>query len=145
MRYGCSQGGVHVGGDSFVREYSIVAPGCPVSWGNHQIPSGDYWRLRIGHTRLTRSSASCEGRATGMSMGGNFLPHPNRIRAIVLVSATMYFPGPSLGLYRISGHDQTHCKEVWNIRTQCIEIWKVTAQNSGMILGPCLQAQFLTQ
>jgi len=95
---GCQENWTHAGGDRLVREYRLIKPDArghgrssnPVRTITHRQCALDMLAL-LDHLGIQRC------RAIGMSMGGNILLHmamqqPNRIEAMVLVSATMYFP-----------------------------------------------------
>ena len=95
---GCHENWIHAGGDAFVREYMLIKPDArghgrtnnPQSTITHRQCALDALAL-LDHLGIS----SC--RAIGLSMGGNILLHmatmqPDRIEAMVVVSATMYFP-----------------------------------------------------
>ena len=89
---------VYAGRSEFVREYSLILPDArghgastnPLKTITHKQCALDAFAL-LDHLGVQRC------RAIGMSLGGNTLLHmatqqPERIEAMVLVSATMYFP-----------------------------------------------------
>jgi pimeloyl-ACP methyl ester carboxylesterase len=95
---GCQENWAYAGGDQFAREYTLIKPDArghgrttnPGKTITHRQCALDVLALldRLGVRRC---------RAIGLSMGGNILLHmatqqPDRIQAMVLVSATMYFP-----------------------------------------------------
>ena len=95
---GCQENWAYAGGDQFAREYTLIKPDArghgrttnPGKTITHRQCALDVLALldRLGARRC---------RAIGLSMGGNILLHmatqqPDRIQAMVLVSATMYFP-----------------------------------------------------
>jgi pimeloyl-ACP methyl ester carboxylesterase len=95
---GCQEHWALAGGDEFAREYRLVKPDArghgrssnPARTITHRQCAADMLAL-LDHMGIKRC------RAIGMSMGGNILLHmatqqPERIDAMVLVSATMYFP-----------------------------------------------------
>jgi pimeloyl-ACP methyl ester carboxylesterase len=95
---GCQENWTHAGHDRLVREYRLIKPDArghgrssnPVRTITHRQCALDMLAL-LDHLGIQRC------RAIGMSMGGNTLLHmatqqPDRIEAMVLVSATMYFP-----------------------------------------------------
>jgi pimeloyl-ACP methyl ester carboxylesterase len=95
---GCQEHWVHAGGVQLAREYKLIKPDArghgrssnPARTISHRQCAADMLAL-LDHLRIQ----SC--RALGLSMGGNILLHmatqqPERIEAMVLVSATMYFP-----------------------------------------------------
>jgi pimeloyl-ACP methyl ester carboxylesterase len=95
---GCGADWSHAGRDEFLREYMLIVPDArghgrstnPHKAITHRQCSLDFFGL-LDHLGVKRC------RAIGMSFGGNTLLHmatlqPDRIEAMVLVSATMYFP-----------------------------------------------------
>lgn len=96
---GCHEDWVHAGRDQFLNR-----PGCngrstnPQKTITHRQCALDTLSL-LDHLGIERC------RAIGLSMGGNILLHmatlrPNRIEAMVLVSATMYFPEQARAIMR---------------------------------------------
>ena len=103
---GCHENWVHAGRDQFRREYSLIMPDArghgrttnPQRTITHRQCALDTLAL-LDHLGI----ANC--RAIGLSMGGNILLHmatlqPERIRAMVLVSATLYFPEQARAIMR---------------------------------------------
>lgn len=103
---GCHQDWVYAGRDQLVREYAVIAPDTrghgrtsnPQTTITHRQCAMDTLALldRLGISKC---------RAIGLSMGGNILLHmatlqPNRIEAMVVVSATMYFPEQARAIMR---------------------------------------------
>jgi pimeloyl-ACP methyl ester carboxylesterase len=95
---GCHENWIHAGGETFAREYTVIKPDArghgktnnPQSTITHRQCALDTLGL-LDHLGISKC------RAIGLSMGGNILLHtatmrPDRIEAMVLVSATMYFP-----------------------------------------------------
>jgi len=95
---GCQENWSHAGRDQFAREYALILPDArghgrttnPGKTITHQQCALDTLAL-LDHLGIGRC------RAIGLSMGGNILLHmatlqPERIEAMVLVSATMHFP-----------------------------------------------------
>jgi pimeloyl-ACP methyl ester carboxylesterase len=95
---GCQEHWALAGGEQFAREYKLIKPDArghgrssnPVRTISHRQCAVDMLAL-LDHLGIRRC------RAIGMSMGGNILLHmatqqPERIEAMVVVSATMYFP-----------------------------------------------------
>jgi pimeloyl-ACP methyl ester carboxylesterase len=95
---GCQEHWNHAGRDQFVREYTLIKPDArghgrttnPQKTITHRQCALDVLAL-LSHLGIRKC------RAIGLSMGGNILLHvatlqPDRIEAMVLVSATMYFP-----------------------------------------------------
>ena len=103
---GCHEDWQHCRGDEFSCEYALVKPDAR-GHGRSTNPSGTITHRQcaldtialLDHLRISRC------RAIGMSMGGNILLHvatmqPERIEAMVLVSATMYFPEQARAIMR---------------------------------------------
>lgn len=103
---GCHEDWIYAGRNEFVREYSVIAPDIrghgassnPQATITHRQCAVDTLALldRLGIRKC---------RAIGVSMGGNILLHlatiqPDRIAAMVVVSATMYFPEQARALMR---------------------------------------------
>ena len=95
---GCHEDWIHAGREEFVRQYALVAPDArghgrstnSARTITHRQCAADMLAL-LGHLKIDRC------KAIGLSMGGNILLHmatmqPDRIEAMVVVSATMYFP-----------------------------------------------------
>lgn len=95
---GCHSDWVFAGRDQLLRKYRLIAPDArghgqstnPQKTITHRQCALDALAL-LDHLGIDKS------RAIGLSMGGNTLLHmatmqPDRIEAMVLVSATMYFP-----------------------------------------------------
>jgi len=103
---GCHEDWNYAGCDEFIREYSVITPDArghgatsnPQATITHRQCAVDTLALldRLGIHKC---------RAIGVSMGGNILlhmatMHPNRIEAMVVVSATMYFPKQARAVMR---------------------------------------------
>ena len=103
---GCQENWVHAGRDVFVREYTLIKPDArghgrtnnPQKTITHRQCALDTLGLldRLGIKKC---------RAIGLSMGGNILLHiatlqPDRIEAMVVVSAAMYFPDQARAIMR---------------------------------------------
>jgi pimeloyl-ACP methyl ester carboxylesterase len=95
---GCQENWIHAGRDQFTREYTLIKPDArghgrtnnPRKTITHRLCALDTLAL-LDHLAIRKC------RAIGLSMGGNILLHmatlqPDRIEAMVIVSATMYFP-----------------------------------------------------
>jgi pimeloyl-ACP methyl ester carboxylesterase len=95
---GCQENWAYAGGDQFAREYMLIKPDArghgrttnPGKTITHRQCALDTLAL-LDHLGIRKC------RAIGLSMGGNILLHmatlqPDRIEAMVLVSATMHFP-----------------------------------------------------
>jgi len=103
---GCQENWVHAGRDQFAREYELILPdarghGRTTNLGRtitHRQCAFDMLAL-LDHLAIRKC------RAIGLSMGGNILLHmatlqPERIEAMVLISATMYFPEQARAVMR---------------------------------------------
>jgi pimeloyl-ACP methyl ester carboxylesterase len=115
---GCQEHWKFAGGEQFAREYRVIRPDArghgrtsnPQKTVTHRQCALDTLAL-LDHLGI----ASC--RAVGISMGGNILLHlatlrPERITAMVLVSATMYFPEQAREVMRhIPASDQQPATE----------------------------------
>jgi pimeloyl-ACP methyl ester carboxylesterase len=95
---GCQENWAHAGRDQFAREYTLILPDArghgrttnPQKTITHRQCALDTLAL-LDHLGISKC------RAIGLSMCGNILLHmatlqPERIEAMVLVSATMHFP-----------------------------------------------------
>lgn len=103
---GCQENWTYAGREQFAREYTLIKPDArghgrstnPQKTITHRQCALDTLAL-LDHLGI----AKC--RAIGMSMGGNTLLHmaamqPDRIEAMVVVSATMYFPEQARAIMR---------------------------------------------
>jgi pimeloyl-ACP methyl ester carboxylesterase len=103
---GCHEDWVHAGREDFVRHYSVVAPDArghgrssnPTRIITHRQCASDMLAL-LDHLKIERC------KALGLSMGGNILLHMatmqlERITAMVIVSATIYFPEQARAIMR---------------------------------------------
>lgn len=103
---GCHGDWVYAGRDQLLREYKLIAPDArghgqstnPQKTITHRQCAVDALAL-LDHLRIDKC------RAIGLSMGGNILLHmatlqPDRIEAMALVSATMYFPEQARAIMR---------------------------------------------
>ena len=103
---GCHEDWAYAGRDEFARHYSLILPDArghgrssnPAKTITHRQCALDTLAL-LDHLRIQ----SCK--AIGLSMGGNILLHmatiqPERIEAMVLVSATMHFPEQARAVMR---------------------------------------------
>ncbi len=116
---GCTQNWVHAGRDQFAREYQLIVPDArghgrtnnPQKTITHRQCALDTLAL-LDHLGIQ----SC--RAIGLSMGGNILLHmatmqPERIRSMVVVSATMYFPEQARAIMRQVPKDGDQPQAAW--------------------------------
>jgi pimeloyl-ACP methyl ester carboxylesterase len=103
---GCHEDWVHAGRDQFLSEYRLIAPDArghgrstnPSRTITHRQCAQDTLAL-LDHLGIERC------KAIGVSMGGNLLLHmatlqPDRIEAMLVVSATMYFPEQARAIMR---------------------------------------------
>ena len=103
---GCHEDWAYAGRDEFARHYSLILPDArghgrssnPAKIITHRQCAMDTLAL-LDHLGIQRC------RAIGLSMGGNILLHmatmqPERIEAMVLVSATMHFPEQARAIMR---------------------------------------------
>jgi pimeloyl-ACP methyl ester carboxylesterase len=103
---GTHENWAYAGRDQFVSEYKIIAPDArghgrstnPQRTITHRQCAHDILGL-LDHLGIRRC------RAVGISMGGNILLHmatmqPDRIAAMIVVSATMYFPEQARAIMR---------------------------------------------
>jgi pimeloyl-ACP methyl ester carboxylesterase len=103
---GCHDNWTHAGRDQFVREYALIMPDArghgrttnPGQKITHRQCALDTLAL-LDHLGINKC------RAIGLSMGGNILLHmatlqPDRIEAMVVVSAAMYFPEQARAIMR---------------------------------------------
>ncbi|MGA3026915.1 MAG: alpha/beta hydrolase [Bryobacteraceae bacterium] len=103
---GCHEDWAYAARDLFAREYRLILPDArghgrttnPQKTITHRQCALDAFAL-LDHLGIK------EYRAVGLSMGANILLHmatsePGRIRAMVLVSATMYFPEQARAIMR---------------------------------------------
>lgn len=137
---GCHEDWIYAGRDEFLREYSVIAPDArghgatsnPQATITHRQCAFDTLALldRLGISKC---------RAIGVSMGGNILLHmatmqPNRIEAMTVVSATMYFPEQARAIMRqVPLPDDQPSREWERMRRnhkrgdqQIVELWNWT-------------------
>src|SRR5215472_11777710 len=103
---GCHENWAHAGRAQFAHEYSLILPDAR---GHGRTTNS---QKTITHRQCALDTFTLldhlgirECRAIGLSMGGNILLHmatlePERVRAMVLVSATMYFPEEARAIMR---------------------------------------------
>ena len=103
---GCHEDWAYAGRDEFARHYSLILPDArghgrssnPARIITHRLCALDTFAL-LDHLGIQHC------KAIGLSMGGNILLHmatmqPERLQAIVLVSATMHFPEQARAVMR---------------------------------------------
>jgi pimeloyl-ACP methyl ester carboxylesterase len=111
---------VHAGRDKFLQEYSLIMPDArghgrstnPAKTITHRQCALDTLAL-LDHLGIRKC------KAIGLSMGGNILLHmatlqPERIEAMVVVSATMYFPEQARAIMRQVSIDNQPAK-AWEL------------------------------
>ena len=109
---GCQENWAHAGRDQFAREYTLILPDArghgrttnPQKTITHRQCALDTLAL-LDHLGIGKC------RAIGLSMGGNILLHmatlqPERLEAMVLVSAAMYFPEQARAIMRQVAENQ---------------------------------------
>src|SRR5579862_6480115 len=109
----------HAGRDEFVREYSVILPDArghgrstnPAKALTHRQCALDTLAL-LDHLGIRKC------KAIGLSMGGNILLHmatlePDRIEAMVVVSATMFFPEQARAIMRQIPSAGEQTEEAW--------------------------------
>lgn len=95
---GCLDHWVHAGRDQWAREYALIKPDARGhGWSTNPQRTITHRQCALDMFGLLDHLDIKKCRAIGLSMGGNILLHmatlqPDRIEAIVLVSAAMYFP-----------------------------------------------------
>ena len=103
---GCHEDWAYAGRDEFLRDYTLILPDArghgrstnPKRAITHRQCAPDTIAL-LDHLGIDRC------KAIGLSMGGNILLHmatmqPDRIEAMVVVSATMHFPEQARAIMR---------------------------------------------
>ena len=116
---GCHEDWAYAGRDQLAKEYRLIAPDArghgrstnPLRKITHRQCALDTLAL-LDHLGIQRC------RAIGVSFGGNILLHmatlqPERIEAMVVVSATMYFPEQCRKIMRQMAPDR-HSPEEWD-------------------------------
>jgi pimeloyl-ACP methyl ester carboxylesterase len=103
---GSHQDWAYAGRDEFVREYSVIAPDAR-GHGATSNPHTEITHRQCALDMLELLDHLCisKCRAIGFSMGGNILLHmatmrPDRLQAMIVVSATLYFPKQARAIMR---------------------------------------------
>lgn len=103
---GCHEDWTHAAGNRFAHEYKLILPDAR-GHGRTSNPQRaiTHRQCALDTLALLNHLGIRECRAIGLSMGGNILLHmatlePERIRAMVLVSATMFFPEQARSIMR---------------------------------------------
>jgi len=116
---GCLENWIHAGRDLFLREYTLIKPDArghgrttnPQATITHRQCAVDTLGL-LDHLSIGKC------RAIGLSMGGNILLHmatlqPDRIEAMVIVSAATYFPERARAIMRLVPGPESQTPEQW--------------------------------
>lgn len=116
---GCHADWAYAGLAELVGEYTTIAPDArghggttnPQKTITHRQCARDTFAL-LDHLKISKC------RAIGMSMGGNILLHmatiqPDRIQAMIVVSATMYFPEQARAIMRQIPAPENHPAKEW--------------------------------
>ena len=116
---GCQEHWNHAGRDCFVSEYKLIKPDArghgrstnPQKTITHRQCALDTLAL-LDHLGIRKC------RAIGVSMGGNILLHmatmqPDRVEAMVVVSATMYFPEQARAIMRQVPTPENQPRQEW--------------------------------
>lgn len=121
---GCAGDWVHAGRDQLAREHRLIAPDAR-GHGRSSNPERTITHRQCALDTLALLDHLGIGRckAIGMSMGGNTLLHmatlqPERVEAIVLVSATMYFPEQARRIMAASPVEEQP-PEAWEAMRRC--------------------------
>jgi pimeloyl-ACP methyl ester carboxylesterase len=116
---GCHEDWIYAGGDTFARQYTVIKPDAR-GHGRTNNPQGTitHRQCALDALALLDHLGIRKCRAIGLSMGGNILLHmatmqPNRIEAMVLVSATMYFPEQARAIMRQVPTPENQPAEAW--------------------------------
>jgi pimeloyl-ACP methyl ester carboxylesterase len=105
---GCGADWLHAGRDEFARAYELVVPDARGHGRSSGLPGEfSHRQCALDALALLDHLGVRRCKAVGMSLGGNTLLHlasiaPGRVDAMVLVSATMYFPEQARRLMRAS-------------------------------------------
>jgi len=118
---GCQENWAHAGRDIFIRDYTLIKPDArghgrttnPQKTITHRQCALDTLAL-LDHLGIHQC------RAIGLSMGGNVLLHmattqPERIDAMVLVSATMHFPEQAREIMRKVPRAENQSPQEWEM------------------------------
>lgn len=103
---GCQEDWIHAGSDQFARQYTVIRPDAR-GHGRTKNPQKTitHRQCALDALALLERLGISKCRAIGVSMGGNILLHaatlqPERIEAMVVASATMYFPEQARAIMR---------------------------------------------
>jgi pimeloyl-ACP methyl ester carboxylesterase len=116
---GCHENWIQAGGDAFVHEYTLIKPDAR-GHGRTDNPQSaiTHRQCALDDLALLDRLGISKCRAVGLSMGGNILLHmatlqPDRIEAIVVVSATMYFPEQARAIMRQVPAPENQPTDAW--------------------------------
>lgn len=122
---GCHENWTHAGRAQFAREYRLILPDAR-GHGRTTNPQRTITHRQCALDALALLDRLGIGacRAIGLSMGGNTLLHmatldPERVRAMVLVSATMYFPEQARAIMRQVPAASGQPPEAWESMRKC--------------------------
>jgi pimeloyl-ACP methyl ester carboxylesterase len=114
---GCHEDWAYVGRDQLVREYTLILPDAR-GHGRSTNPGRTitHRQCALDTLALLDQLGVKKCRAIGISMGGNILLHiatmkPDRIQAMVVVSAAMYFPEQARAVMRQVSVENQSAKE----------------------------------
>ena len=114
---GCHEDWIYAGRDHFMREYRLIVPDAR---GHGRSTNPDttitHRQCALDTIALLDSLGIERCKAIGLSMGANTLLHlattqPDRLEAMVLVSATMYFPEQARAIMRQVGVENRSAEE----------------------------------
>jgi pimeloyl-ACP methyl ester carboxylesterase len=116
---GCREDWSYAGREQFLREYKLIRPDAR-GHGRSTNPRREITHRQCGLDTLALLDhlgiAKC--RAVGLSMGGNILLHmatmqPERLEAMVVVSATMHFPEQARAVMRLVPAAENQPEREW--------------------------------
>jgi pimeloyl-ACP methyl ester carboxylesterase len=116
---GCHENWIHAGGEAFLHEYTLIKPDARGHGRtNNPQPTITHRQCALDALALLDHLGITKCRAIGLSMGGNILLHmatmqPDRIEAMVVVSATMYFPEQARAIMRQVPTPENQSAEAW--------------------------------
>ena len=121
---GCHEDWIYAGRDHFMREYRLIVPDAR---GHGRSTNPDttitHRQCALDTIALLDSLGIERCKAIGLSMGANTLLHlattqPDRLEAMVLVSATMYFPEQARAIMRQVRVENRSAEEWETMRTR---------------------------
>jgi pimeloyl-ACP methyl ester carboxylesterase len=117
---GCHGDWIYAGRDEFVRQYSLITPDIRGHGAtNNPGTTITHRQCAVDTLEFLDRLGVSECRAIGVSMGGNILLHmatmqPDRIKVMVVVSATMYFPEQARVIMRQVPQPQDQPAQEWD-------------------------------